>query len=183
MDPASGEPIIDWDGSRAVFLKMDGIFLHPDGLGGNWKRGSGPEYIKLRNRVRKILEELEDRDGQRPLSRAVNWEEVPEGLGLPSDRVGDLVIVNRPGFGWSEQMSDPRVVFSSPLVTGYKQAVLAEETNAMWTPFLIVGPGIRKNHQIKEPFSQISQLPTILKAMNIPSDLKMDGKALDGIFE
>jgi predicted AlkP superfamily phosphohydrolase/phosphomutase len=183
MDPKSGEPIIDWAGSRAVFLKMDGVFIHPDGLQGNWTRAKGPEYLKLRNQVRKILEELKDSDGQKPLSRAVNWEEVPEGLGLPSDRVGYLVIANRPGFGWSEEMSENRVVFSSPLVTGYKQAVLAEETNAMWTPFFIVGPGIRKNHQIKEPFSQIAQLPTILKAMNITSEQKMDGKALDEIFE
>jgi predicted AlkP superfamily phosphohydrolase/phosphomutase len=182
IDPKSGEPIIDWAKSRAIFLKMDGVFLHPDGLAGNWKRGKGPAYERLRKEISKLLRELKDEHGIHPLSKMAYWEDVPDSLGLPSDRVGDIVIANRPGYGWSEEMSADHRLFSRPIVTGHKQAILASDTKSLWTPFFIVGPGIKKNHAIAKPFSQVSQLPTILKAMGIKIDQPMDGKPLEEIF-
>lgn len=44
--PKTGEPAIDWPATKAIHLKMHGIYLHPKGLAGNWRRGTGPGYMQ-----------------------------------------------------------------------------------------------------------------------------------------
>ena len=183
INKETGEPIIDWKNSKAIYLKMDNIYIHPNGLEGNWTRASGPEYEKLRNQVMNMLLELEYSDGTKPVATAVKWEDVEEFLDLPSDRVGDLVIANEAGYGWDEEMSEDLEIFTTPLVTGYKQAILPDDVKSMWTPFIIMGPGVKKGYEIKEPFKQINQYPTIMKLLNIPIPEFVDGKPIEGIFE
>ena len=182
IDPDTGEPLIDWGNTKAIYLKMDNVYISPAGLAGDWYRSSGDEYEKLRDKVSKILYDLEDENGVKPVVNVVKWEDVEEFLDLPTDRVGDLVIVNKAGYGWNEEMSQDLEIFTIPLKTGYKQAILPEEETGMWTPFIIMGPGVKKGHFIKEPIEHVDQYPTIMKLMNIPYPEIVEGNVLEEIF-
>jgi predicted AlkP superfamily phosphohydrolase/phosphomutase len=182
INEETGEPIIDWKNSQAIYLKMDNIYIDPEGLAGNWTRASGPEYQALRERVSDILLNLRDKEGICPVATVTKWEDAEEFLDLPPDRVGDLVIANEAGYGWSEEMTQDLEVFSIPLKTGYKQAIHPKDTKCMWTPFIIMGPGVKKNYYIKEPKSMVDQYPTIMKLMGIPIPDFVEGKPLEEIL-
>jgi len=183
INPNTGEPSIDWINSKVVFLKMSNIYVNPEGLGPVWNRGAGPAYEKLRNEVIKLLEELRDEEGNKPLAIAVKWEDVESTLKIPADRSGDIVIANKPGYGWSEDITKDLKIFTIPLETGYKQAVIASEVKGMWTPFIIVGKGIKKNHMISKPIQHVDQAPIILRAMGKDIPTYMVGTAIDEIFK
>jgi len=176
LDPGTGEVKIDWARSQVVYLKMAHVYIHPAGLGGDWKRATGPEYQTLRNRVVELLEALETEDHKKPVAAVVKWEDVRERWHLPEDRVGDLVIANAPGFGWSEEMNAELEVFSRPLPSGYKQAVLAQENEGMWTPFVVMGPGVKRNHPLPRPVQAVDQYPTILSLMGIEIPSFVEGQ-------
>lgn len=173
---------VDWKKTRAVFLKMDGVYLNPKGLDGNYQRASGPEYEKLRDSVIRILTELQDKDGTRPLEKVVKWEDAAE-FKLPKDRVGDLIIANRAGYNWTETMEETGEIFSDSLVTGYKQTVMAEENRGMWTPFVIMGPGIKRNHQLTRPIHHFEQYPTIMKLLGEPLPDFVEGRPISEALE
>lgn len=183
INQETGEPTIDWRNSRAIYLKMDNIYVHPGGLAGDWKRASGSEYEVLRRQVSDILLTLRDKDGIQPVATVTKWEDAEEFLALPSDRVGDLVIANEAGYGWSEEMTEDLVVLSIPLKTGYKQAIHPKETKSMWTPFIIMGPGVKKNYNIKEPQNVVDQYPTIMELLGMSIPDFVEGKPLEEIFE
>jgi len=184
IDSKTGEPIINWENSQVIYLKMAHVYISPGGLNGNWKRASGEEYEKLRKEVKDALMELKDqKTGIKPVIAVYNWEDAPEYLQLPTDRVGDLVIVNEAGYGWNEEMTQDLALFSTPLKTGYKQAVLADREKGMWTPFIIMGPGIKKGYVLKEPIQHIHQYPTIMNALGKQIPEIVDGQVLDEIFE
>ncbi len=182
LDGATGEPRIEWEATRVVYLKMAHVYIHPDGLGGEWHRASGERYETLRGEVVAALQELEDEDGSRPVRRIVPWEEAAT-LRLPADRVGDLILANCPGFGWNEEITADGALFDTPLKTGYKQAVLAAETPGMWAPFVIAGPGVKKGVRIPEPISMVDQLPTILRLLGQPIPEHVQGRVIDEILE
>jgi len=179
----TGEPIIDWQNTKVFYMKMDNVYVNPNGLGVNWTRGSGPEYEKLRDEVIDALSALADEDGSKPLSGVFRWEDVEEFLDLPKDRVGDLVVANHPGFGWDEELTPDGQVFKTPLITGYKQAIYARNTTGMWTPFIIAGPGVKKNHRVEEPIEMVDQFPTILVLMGQEVPDYVQGHAVEEIFE
>ncbi len=179
----TGEPVIDWEGSRAIYLKMDNIYIHPNGLAGNWTRASGPEYEELRDKVISILSNLKDKDGVNPFASITRWEDVEQFLDLPPDRVGDLVVANEAGYGWSEEMTEDLAIFSMPLKTGYKQAIHPGNKKCMWTPFIIMGPGVKRNHYIRTPHSLIDQYPTIMKLLGVPIPDFVDGKELKEVYK
>lgn len=179
VDPRTRVPEIDWARTQAVYLQMNNIYLNPAGLGGAYRRGSGPAYDRLRERVRKLLSELRDPDGGgAPLSQALGYEEA-KFLDLPEDRVGDLVIANAPGFGWVETLSEDRAIFKESLKGGYKQAVLARDAQGLWTPFAIAGPGVKSGVTIAEPIRHIDQYPTIMKLLGKAAPAFVEGKPLD----
>jgi arylsulfatase A-like enzyme len=89
-----------------------------------------------------------------------------------------LVIANRAGYNWSETLSDDGKVFAGSIVTGYKQAVLSEENKGMWTPFVIMGPGIRKNFELPKPIHHAEQYPTIMKHLGEEIPDFVEGKPL-----
>jgi hypothetical protein len=157
---------------------MDNVYIHPDGLSGNWTRGSGEEYELLRKTVRESLLNFTDTDGIKPISAVTIWEDVGAYLGLPEDRVGDLVITNTLGYGFDEKMSEDLAVINTPLLTGYKQAI--SPTECLWTPFMIKGPGIKRGYRIPEPIQAVDQYPTILKAIGYASE--SEGRVLEEIF-
>ena len=102
---------------------------------------------------------------------------------MDPDRLGDLVIANTAGYHWNEEMSNDMSEFSTPLITGYKQALNSEKLPGMWTPFIIMGPGIKKNNFMGvNPFPLIDQYPTIMKALGVDSPSFVQGTSLD-LFE
>lgn len=184
VDETTGEPSIEWEKTRAVYLKMDAVYVHPDGLGGDWTRGSGPEYEALRNHVAYLLEnELADENGESPLDGIWKWEEAEACLDLPKDRVGDLILANVPGYGWFEEVSADLEVFFTPLKAGYKQAMRAEKIKGLWTPFIIAGPGVKAGYRIREPISHADQYPTIMKLLGVESPAFVQGRVIEEIFD
>jgi len=183
INKETGEPIIDWENSKAIYLKMDNIYVHPNGLGGNWKRASGEEYEALRDKIIDILINLEDENGKNPIASITKWEDVEKFLDLPTDRVGDLVLANEAGYGWNEEMTQDLELFSIPLKTGYKQAIHPNSEQGMWTPFIIMGPGVKKGHFIREPKENVDQYPTIMKLLGLEIPDFVEGNALEEVFE
>jgi predicted AlkP superfamily phosphohydrolase/phosphomutase len=180
IDPKTGEPIIDWKHSSVIYLKMAHVYINPNGLDGNYARASGPAYEQLRNSVTETLKGLVDDQGNKPLADVVRWEDAKEVARMDPERAGDLIIANNPGFGWNEEMSADLSEYSHPSVSGYKQAIKAQDVPGMWTPFIIAGPGIKRNNFLgNTPFSLIDQYPTIMKALHIASPKFVQGKALD----
>ncbi len=183
LDSITGEPVIDYAHSKAIYLKMDGIYIHPDGLAGNWKRGSGPEYEKLREEIKNLLANLATDKGEHPINSVTKWEDVEQFLDLPKDRVGDLIISNLPGFGFYEEFTEKMEIFSTPRVTGYKQAILGDTVKAMWTPFVIMGKGVKEGVALDKNISHIDQLPTILKLMGMEIPSYVEGSPIEKVLE
>ncbi|MBI1841294.1 MAG: alkaline phosphatase family protein [Verrucomicrobia bacterium] len=182
-DPVTQERSVAWSQSRVVYLKMHSVFIHPDGLGGNWKRASGPAYEKLRSEVKQTLLELQDDQGVHPLDKVTEWENARKEFRLDPERTGDLVIANRPGFGWSEEMSPGLEVFSRPLVSGYKQAIRPEQEQGMWTPFVIIGPKVRKSHYLgAQPIEAVDQQPTVFRCLGLPQAKWGQGRVVQEVF-
>jgi predicted AlkP superfamily phosphohydrolase/phosphomutase len=182
-DPKTGAPIVDWDASKVVFLQMYSVYIDPEGLGGNWTRASGEAYEALRTQVIASLEALQDADGTHPVASVVRWEDAGEQRRIPADRIGDLVVSNQPGFGWSEETTGDGQTFITPLATGYKQAIEPGSTQAVWTPFVIAGPGVKAGAVLSEPIRHIDQLPTLLTALGLPIPDHVQGRVLTEILE
>jgi predicted AlkP superfamily phosphohydrolase/phosphomutase len=181
IDNVTGEPTIDWNNSKVIFLKMYHVYINPNGLGGNWYRANGTEYEKLRNDVIEAIKSLQDVDGTKPLVKAVKWEDVPAVFNLSSDRVGDIALQAKTGYQWLEEMDENLTIFVTPLPTGYKQATDPTE-KVMWTPFVIMGPDVKKGFALGKPISHIDQMPTILKLMGIEIPSYVQGRVLTEII-
>lgn len=182
IDETTGEPAIDWANTKVIYMKMAHIYVNPAGLAGNWNRASGPEYDKLRDEAIAAIAELADDNGTRPLVRAVRWEEATAVFGLPVDRSGDIVVEATPGYQWWEEVSRDKIIFARSLASGYKQAI-DPRTRGMWTPFVIMGPGVRKGVRLAEPISHVDQMPTLLKLLNVPIPASVQGRPIDEILE
>ncbi len=181
-DPSSGAQVVDWDNSQVVFLNMYSVFVHPDGLGGTWTRASGPAYEVLRDEVSAALLGLRDGDNKPAVAGVRRWEEAGS-LHLPEDRVGDLLVSNHPGYGWSETITADHTVFVQPKVAGYKQSLEPGSSKAVWTPFIVAGPGVKAGHKLSAPIRHIDQLPTLLTLMGEPVPAHMDGRVLTELIE
>lgn len=179
IDSITGIPTIDWKNTRVVYLKMMGIYINPKGLEGNWIRSSGNEYENLRDSITMLLKDLKDENNIYPVTSITKWENVKEFLDLPADRCGDLIISNKTGYGWNEEVNNELAIFDIPIISGYKQAIKVDETKSMWTPFIAMGPGVKKGNKIKQPIRHIDQLPTILKIMNIKAPSNIEGKVVN----
>ena len=183
INEKTGEPIIDWNNTKVIYLKMAHVYVNPKGLGGNWQRGSGEEYEKLRDEVIEALKSLEDDNGIKPVVNAIKWEDAPQFFELPTDRIGDIVLEVTPGYSWFEEMDKSLKIFANPLTSGYKQTIDGKKNKCMWTPFMIMGPGVKKGYEIKEPIELIDQMPTLLKLMNIEIPSYVQGSVLGEIFK
>ncbi len=178
----TNEPDIDWEKTKVVYLKMAYVYVNPAGLGGNWTRAKGPAYERLCDEVIKAMSGLKDENGVRPLVRAVKWEDAPKFFELPSDRIGDIVVEAEPGYQWWEEVTRQGNLFSSPLNSGYKQAV-DPKTKGMWTPFVIMGPGVKKGFYIKEPISHVDQMPTFLHLLGVKVPDYVQGRVLSEVLD
>ncbi len=178
----TGEFEIDWAKTKVIFLQMDNIYIHPDGLDKIYHHASGPEYEALRSEVIEALNELKDENGLKPLAQVLKREQA-NLLFLPPDRTGDLIIANSAHYNWVEDVSDNLIIFKESLKGGYKQAVIPSAEQGMWTPFLIKGPGVKKGFQIENPINHIDQYATILKLLKQNAPVHTKGRVLKEILE
>jgi predicted AlkP superfamily phosphohydrolase/phosphomutase len=182
VDPKTAESSIDWKSTKVAFLQMNSIYVSPGGLAGPYRRASGPEYQKLRAEVLALVRGLRDEGGEAPLERALVWEDAGE-LGLGGNRVGDIVVANHAGYNWIEEVSEDLVVFKDSLKGGYKQAVIAENEQGMWTPFVIMGPGVKKGFALPAPIRHVDQYPTIMKLLGQEIPAFVEGRPLSELLE
>lgn len=183
-EPANGDHTIDWAASQAVFLNMHNVYLSPNGLAGNWQRSSGPAYDQLRQKVKHLLLNLQDERGIKPLEEVVESEHAARDLRLLADRAGDLIVANRSGYGWSEETTEDLKIFSTPLISGYKQAIRSDNEKGLWTPFMIVGPGIKKANYLGEtPINMVDQYPTLLRGLNVKPSAWVQGADVQSAWE
>jgi hypothetical protein len=178
----TGEYRIDWAKTKVIFLEMDNIYINPNGLDKAYEHAFGPEYEALRSAVIDEMNNLKDENGLKPLAQIVKREEA-NSLFLPTDRIGDLIIANSAHYNWAEDVSDDLTIFKSSLKGGYKQAVLPNQEEGMWTPFLIKGPGVKRNYQIEKPIHHIDQYATILELLKIKAPVHMKGKIIKEILK
>jgi predicted AlkP superfamily phosphohydrolase/phosphomutase len=182
IDSESGEPVVDWEKTQVIYLQMDNIYIQPNGLAGNWSRGSGDEYEKLRTEVMSQLKELKDTEtGVKPLALVARWEDAP-AYGLPADRVGDLIIGNHGGYGFSEQITSHGSIFTEPQESGYKQAIMPQSHKGLLVPIIIMGPGVKKNYRIENTVSIIDTYPTLIQFLGIDAEQKNKGRILEEII-
>lgn len=182
-DPQTGIPRVDWRKTKVVFLKMNHIYLSPNGLEGNYQPSKGEAYEKLRREVAEAMRnELKDEHGISPLSGIHTREEAGQ-WGLPQDRVGDLLVANAAGYNWIEDVTKDGDVFKEAVKSGYKQAILPDQEKGLWTPFMIVGPGVKAGYEISRPISHLEQYPTIMKLLKIKPPYEPDAPPLVEIFK
>lgn len=183
IDEKTGEPTIDWKNTKVIYMKMAYVYISPTGLGGNWNRSSGKDYEALRDEVIKTIAELKDDNGVKPLIHASKWEDAPAYFELPTDRIGDLVLEAEPGYQWQEEVTKDPEVFTKVLSSGYKQGIDPKKTKGMWTPFVIMGPGVKKGYQLKENISHVDQMPTILHLLGVKIPSYVQGRVLDEVLK
>jgi predicted AlkP superfamily phosphohydrolase/phosphomutase len=167
-DSKTGELKIDWKRTKAVYLKMYHVYINPDGLGGayNIKGKKDGKYLKFRNEVISALKSLKGPKHEE-IFAGIKVRESADDWELAKNRVGDILISNNPPFNWSESVSEDRVIFVKPKVAGYKQAIDPTRHNSLWTPFIILGPNIKKGFKLSNKIRHYDQLPVILKAMGL----------------
>lgn len=136
----------------------------------------------LRAEVTQALTELHDEDGTVAVASVTRWEDAADILDLPADRVGDLLVASQVGFGWNEELTDDLTIFATPLATGYKQGIPPADNTAVWTPFVIAGPGVQAGHRIEQPIHHVDQLPTILTAMGLSVPAQTQGHVIGEVL-
>jgi predicted AlkP superfamily phosphohydrolase/phosphomutase len=181
IEQDSGEAVVDWENTKAVHLKMHGIYLHPKGLAGDWTRGRGRAYRRLRKKVRGLVKSLRFEETA-PIKDVLDWEDA-DRLRLPKDRVADLILVMRPGFGLSETITESGELFRRPLQSGYKQALVADDVPGLWTPFIVMGPGVKRGLRIPSPIRHVDQAPTLLRLLGVPVPARMQGRVVSEIMD
>jgi predicted AlkP superfamily phosphohydrolase/phosphomutase len=179
IDEKNGKATIDWENSQVVYLKMAHVYINPNGLSGDYKRASGPAYEALREEVIAELNKLNDK-GKNPVSRIVKWEDA-DGLDLPQNGIGDLVLESTIGYRFWEEMTEDKVVFTTPRATGYKEGTNPFEPS-MQTPFIIAGPGVKNSIELSKPIRHIDQLPTILRLMDVAIPEYVEGQVIDEVI-
>lgn len=149
--------VVDWVKTRVIFLQSNHVFINPMGLGGASERQNGASYEKLRSQVHEALMELKTPEGASPFEAVLTREQAGEQMELPEDTIGDLVIVSHLGYLPVEDISSSKAIFEGALLSGYKQTLNPQKNKSLWTPFMVMGPGVRKNHAIEKPLEHVDQ--------------------------
>lgn len=181
MDAATGAVTIDWSKTRVVYVDSAHVYINPQGLASPTERALGPAYEHLRDDVVAALTALVDEGGTAPLAKAVRWEEAPGELGLPGDRVGDLVIIAARNVGWSEAITSDGLLFAAPSSPTFASAQDPRTSHGLWTPFVVAGPGVRRGHALAQPITHVDQLPTLLQALGLPIPDAVQGHPIGDI--
>ncbi len=178
---AAGDLTIDWAKTRVALRGAAHVYINPNGLGGPYERALGPAYEHLRDDVIAAVTALTDSEGGHPLARAVRWEEAPDALALPTEAIGDLVLVATPGYGWSAALSGDGDVIGAPSAPTLASTQDARVAHGLWTPFVIAGPGVRRKHTLAEPVSHVDHLPTVLQLLGVALPVAIEGQVVSEV--
>lgn len=66
---------------------------------------------------------------------------------------------------------------------GYKQVVPPHETKGIWTPFVIMGHGVKKRYALRRPIRAVDPYPTIMDLMGPPIPPFAEGRKLYERFD
>lgn len=179
----SKEYEINWAETKVIYLQMNNIYINPNGLAGIYKRSNSPEYHKLRDEVISLMKSLRDEAHNVAVTGQVWKHEEAASSGLHNDRIGDVVVANTAQYNWSEDLSSDGIVFAGTLKGGYKQGIWPHSNEGMLTPFVIMGPQIKKGCVLDKPITHVDQFATIAKLFGITPSYKMQGRVLDEIFQ
>jgi len=53
----------------------------------------------------------------------------------------------------------------------------------MWTPFIIMGPGVKKGYNLNDPIDHIDQYPTLMTLLGTKIHKEVEGRILNEIIE
>lgn len=154
--------IVDWARTKVIFLQSNHVFLNPKGLGGNSEEQSGEAYEKLRSQVYDALMSIKTPEGESPFEKILTRQQAGEQMSLATETIGDFVIVSHLGYLPTEDITASRQIFEGSLTSGYKQTLDPRKNKALWTPFVVYGPGIRRNHYIEQPLEHVDQYRFIM---------------------
>ncbi|MGZ3690993.1 MAG: alkaline phosphatase family protein, partial [Pseudobdellovibrio sp.] len=174
---------IDWENTKVIYLQMNNIYINPKNLAGIYNRANSPEYFKLRNEVKMLIEGLEDPEMKKKVTTHIWAYEDAGQAKMPMDRVGDLIIANEAQYNWSEDVSADGKIFAGTKKGGYKQGIWPESAEAMLTPFVIMGPDIKKGCKIDQPIRHVDQFATLSKILGNEAPYKLSGKVIEEIFQ
>lgn len=182
FNPVTKEHEINWAETKVIYLQMNNIYINPQGLGGTYKRANSPDYYRLRQEVIDLLKSLKD-DNQVAVTSRIWKHEEAASSGLHNERIGDLVIANTSQYNWSEDLSSDGLIFAGTHKGGYKQGIWPESDEGMLTPFVIMGPNIKKGCVLEKPLTHVDQFATIGHIFGLKPTYKTQGKILQEIFE
>lgn len=179
-----GSLAVDFSKTKVFFGREAHIYINPDNLSGQFKHGSGEEYLNFREKVRQKLLDLKDPEtGKNIITHVLKYEEA-ENLELPSKRVGDLIVSSTPGYYLLEEViSDGITVLGSSRMGGYKQAIWPKSVEGLLTPFVIMGPGVKKGCKIEKPINHVDQFATIAKILGLKTPYQQEGNVIEEILE
>lgn len=176
-------PAIDWARTQAASLGHGGIFLN---VQGREPLGVVPQarYPALRRQIRADLLAWRDPETGKPVVAGA-WprEEVYQGGAL--ERIPDLVVALRPGYGLDRRDMLGEVVPNEPIVAPRRGRWVAGHEGP-YRPsdvpgvLLAVGPAVRLAAQAG-PARLMDLAPTLLMALGLPVPRHMDGQALPTI--
>ena len=174
---------IDWSRTKAYTSWNPGIFIN---LKGREPNGivDFSEYEALRSFLIDELKKLKDPEGAPYVHIADRVENIykgdygcyagdvqfcgyrdSSGIKVPGRTNDGLYQINFGGFGWKDAIwTNPRAHFT------------AYHGNAL-TSFIMVGPGVKKNHDISDNGHMMNVMPTILHMYGLtpPSDIRGEG--------
>jgi predicted AlkP superfamily phosphohydrolase/phosphomutase len=190
---------IDWKNSK-VFPYMEPPFVWIN-LKGRDPHGivNDSEYEDLRDLIIDVLYSLKDPDtNERIIELALRKEEA-EFLGLNGERVGDIIYFLKPPYGIFDGNLinlDASIIsnneYNNPIVNKSRSifgahAYYLPSTRfgdySISVPFVISGPGIKKDFKIKGIVDLIDIVPTLSYLLNIPKTKNSEGRILYEMME
>lgn len=166
--PRMGTDIIDWSRTKAFFLDSCHLYLNVKGREPNGVI-EPEEYEKIRNRIiQRLISYKDPRLEMCPFSLILKSEEA-KIIGLYGDRIGDIIVMVRPGglYGEGHGHYLPTAEYGMSSITGV---------------LFMAGPGLKKSYELERPVWLVDVAPTIAYLMEIPAPRQAEGKILYEAF-
>lgn len=172
-DKESEVLMVDWKNTKVVFLQSNHVYINAQGLDGAYQPAKGAAHTAFVSMVRDAIASLRDKDDEIPFLHVYTRAEAVDKLGLPARRIGDLVLSHQLGYSAAEDMSEDLILYSTPLKSGYKQGLNPVVQKSLWTPLMVMGPGVKEGLALKEPVSHLDQYPMIMELLKEETPLKI----------
>jgi len=161
---------IEWEKTKAVAsgnIGIEKLYINSDSL------INEREYMTLKRRLRKELEDIKDPVTQRKAMRVFEREQVYSGPYV--HKAPDLMVIPESGYQIVGTLSDTGEIWGR--CPNHREAF-----HNMHGIFLAHGPDIKKNVEVKN-ITIYDIAPTILHMFGLPVPDDMDGRVLTEIFK